>query len=78
MAQATITSKGQITIPAEVRRQLNLSAGDKVLFITGDTGEVIMAPATRNVKSLKGMIEKPTRAVTLEEMKKAISERFEQ
>jgi AbrB family looped-hinge helix DNA binding protein len=46
MELAKITSKGQITIPAQIRRLLNLKDGDKVVFIT-DGGKVIMENSTR-------------------------------
>src|SRR5947209_14623077 len=44
---ATVTSKGQITIPAEVRRALNLSADDRVVFRLDDDG-VVLRPADKN------------------------------
>lgn len=46
MELAKITSKGQITIPIEVRKKLNLKAGDKVAFITEDN-KIIMENSTR-------------------------------
>ena len=75
MSQATMTTKGQITIPAEVRKALNLNAGDKVVFITRESGEVVIFPATRDVKSIKGMIQKPADPVSLDAMDAAIKER---
>jgi AbrB family looped-hinge helix DNA binding protein len=39
--RATLTSKGQITIPREIRRQLGLETGDAVEFITGQNGTTI-------------------------------------
>ena len=70
-----MTTKGQITIPAEVRKTLNLNAGDKVVFITRESGEVVIFPATRDVNSLKGMIQKPVEPVSLEAMDAAIKDR---
>jgi len=56
MRCATITSKGQITIPKEVRDSLNISAGDKVdFFLTGD-GEAILRPVTRSVDEAFGIL----------------------
>ena len=75
MAQATLTTKGQITIPAEVRKALNLNAGDKVLFITRESGEVVIFPATRELKTIKGMIKKPAEPVSLDAMDIAIKDR---
>lgn len=45
MELARISSKGQITIPKEVRNKLNLKEGDKVLFIVED-GKVVIANAS--------------------------------
>jgi antitoxin PrlF len=45
MELARISSKGQITIPIEVRKKLNLKEGDKVLFIEED-GKVVIANAS--------------------------------
>jgi AbrB family looped-hinge helix DNA binding protein len=36
--QATITSKGQITVPVEVRKMLGVRAGDKLMFENDETG----------------------------------------
>ncbi|PZS01131.1 MAG: hypothetical protein DLM70_12420 [Chloroflexi bacterium] len=35
---STLTSKGQVTIPIEVRRHLGLNQGDKVIFVIEDEG----------------------------------------
>ena len=42
MELAKVTSKGQITIPVEIRKQLNLKPGDKVLFIE-ENGKITLA-----------------------------------
>ena len=44
MPQATVSSKGQITIPVEVRRKLNLKPGDRVDFVVDRAGEVQLRP----------------------------------
>ena len=46
MATAAVTSKGQITIPLEVRKKLGLKPGDRVRFIEGEHGEYILKPKT--------------------------------
>jgi antitoxin PrlF len=52
---STITSKGQVTIPAEVRKHLDLKAGDKVVFVLEDEGEVRLAvPQYPDIESLRG------------------------
>ena len=42
MNLARISINGQITVPAEVRRQLKLNAGDKVIFMNNKDGEIIV------------------------------------
>ncbi len=72
--QATITSKGQITLPKALRDHLHLSAGDRVEFII-DSGNVVrLLPHLSSVKNLKGMLPRPIRAVTLEQMDQSIAD----
>ena len=54
MATAVITSKGQITIPKEVRERLNVDAGDRVEFVEVDKRVFAIMPATRDIRDLKG------------------------
>ena len=71
MALATITSKGQITIPKDVRATLCLKSGDKINFIV--EGSVVrFLPVTKDISSLKGMIKSPAEPVSIEEMKSTI------
>ena len=52
---STITSKGQVTIPVEVRRQLGVATNDKITFVIDDEGAVqIRAPRYSTVASLRG------------------------
>ncbi len=73
MSTATLTTKGQITIPAEVRRKLNVEAGDRVEFVEIEPGRFEVIAATRSVRELKGRFGKPTRTVSIEEMNAAIA-----
>jgi AbrB family looped-hinge helix DNA binding protein len=73
--EATLTSKGQITIPKEIRDRLKLQTGDKVEFIVDDDGRVELVPVTGSVTRLKGMLPRPKRPVSLEAMEAAIRER---
>ena len=75
MSAATITSKGQITIPKDIRALLDLHSGDKINFIAEESGEVRFLPATQDISTLKGIISKPQKAVTVEEMKTTIKAR---
>ncbi len=74
MAEATITSKGQLTLPKEIRIALGVGPGDRVAFVRMDDGNFVMMPANRSVMQLKGFLARPRKAVTLEDMDKAIAE----
>ncbi|HEY7890391.1 MAG TPA: AbrB/MazE/SpoVT family DNA-binding domain-containing protein [Steroidobacteraceae bacterium] len=75
MATATLTGKGQITIPVEVRQALRLDAGDRVEFVEVEQGRFEIVPATRSVTALKGMFGKRKRTVSIDEMNAAIARR---
>ncbi len=72
MATATITAKGQTTIPKAVRDQLRLGPGDRVEFVIQDDGTALMIPATLTLADLKAAIPPPPRSLTLDEMDEAI------
>ena len=57
MSDATLTSKGQITIPASIRKALRLCAGERVVFTQLDDGTVIMRAKTRSILDLKGLLQ---------------------
>lgn len=76
MATATITSKGQITIPVQVRTALGLEAGDRVEFVEVEKGGFAIVPATRSVRDLEGLFRgKRSKPVSIEEMNAAIARR---
>jgi AbrB family looped-hinge helix DNA binding protein len=75
MVSAKVTSKGQVTIPASVRAALGLDAGSRVEFVDTGNGQFAIAAATENVQSLKGMLKRPAKPVSIEEMNKAITAR---
>jgi antitoxin PrlF len=76
MASATLTSKGQITIPVRVRKALGLDAGDRVEFVEIDQGKFAIVAARRSVRELEGMFQnKRRRPVSIEEMNAAIARR---
>ena len=75
MASATMTSKGQVTIPVDVRTHLGLSTGDRIEFVLNEqTGRYEVVPATRSVTALKGIIRKPAKPVSIDDMNVAIAE----
>lgn len=73
MATATLTSKGQITIPVQVRTALGLETGDRVEFVETQDGQFSMIAASKTVHDLKGLIRKPAKAVSVEEMNLVIA-----
>jgi len=73
MATAAVTSKGQITIPLEVRRKLGIKPGDRVQFIEGEHGEYILKPKAGSLMDLEGCVHWTGRPVTIEEMNETIA-----
>ncbi|MBI4755447.1 MAG: AbrB/MazE/SpoVT family DNA-binding domain-containing protein [Betaproteobacteria bacterium] len=57
MSEATVTSKGQVTIPADIRKALGLRAGDRVVFTRLEDGTTIMRAKTRSILDLQGMLK---------------------
>jgi antitoxin PrlF len=72
MPTATITSRGLITIPVNVRQAL---AGDRVEFVQIETGQFLLIAANHSVTELKGMFGKPTKVVSVQEMNQAVAAR---
>ncbi|MCI8210253.1 AbrB family transcriptional regulator [Pseudomonas sp. S25] len=72
MAAAKLTSKGQITIPAQVRASLGLDTGDRIEFVDIGDGRFAIMAATHSVRDLKGLIRKPIKPVSIEDMNLAI------
>ena len=75
MTTATLTSKGQVTIPLEVRQRLGLDTGDRIEFVLLAGGEYAIKPAIDDVRSLKGLLRKPAKPVSVEDMNTAIRTR---
>jgi len=74
MATATLTSKGQLTLPKKIRDHLKVATGDAVDFVIGADGEVRVRAGNVDVRDLQGLLHKPgRRAVTLEQMDEAIA-----
>ena len=73
MATAVITSKGQVTIPKSVRERLGVDAGDRVEFVETSDGAFTIVAATRDVRDLKGIVPKPGKPVSIEDMSRVIT-----
>lgn len=73
MSIATMTSKGQVTIPKKIRDMFHLGAGDKLDFQLTDSGMIVVRPVTRKVAEVFGCLEsKVHRSATIEEINHAI------
>ena len=75
MTTATMTSKGQVTIPADVRQRMGLGTGDRIEFVELDAGGFAIKPAIDDVRSLKGLLRKPGKPVSVDDMNAAIRQR---
>lgn len=73
MATATLTSKGQITIPAFVRSVMKLETGSRVEFVEIENGQFLITPAVHSVQLLKGALQKPKTPISIEQMNLAIA-----
>jgi antitoxin PrlF len=73
MTTASVTSKGQITIPAVVREAMHVRTGDRVEFVEIEPGRYEFIAATRPVTALKGMFGKPGKPVSIEQMNAVIA-----
>ena len=74
MTTATITSKGQVTIPKDVRTRLGIDTGDQVEFVEIQDGIFQIVSVTQDVQVLKGIVPKPKKPVTIGEMNQAVAE----
>jgi antitoxin PrlF len=73
MASAALTSKGQITIPIEVREELGLKAGDRIEFVKSEEGKFFIQPKKGSIMNLRGIIKWTGKPATVEEMNNAIA-----
>ena len=77
MITATITSKGQITLPKTVRETLKLRSGDKIAFVINDKEEAVLRPVTKSVDQVFGFLHKTgQKTVSVEEMDQAIKKKL--
>lgn len=74
MAVATISSKGQVTLPKQVRDAMGVGPGDRLDFVRMEDGNFAILAATVPVRSLKGLIAAPPTPVSLEEMDRVIAD----
>jgi antitoxin PrlF len=72
MSTATLTSKGQVTIPKPVRDALGLHTGDRIAFVVRSDGVVEIRPETVDLKRLYGSLAYRGRAIGVEAMDGAV------
>lgn len=73
MPTAKITSKGQITLPREIRDHLKVESGDNVIFFLNNRGEMVVDGVGGDIRDLKGFLKRPgQRRLSVEEMDAAI------
>ena len=73
MTTASVTSKGQITIPAAVREAMQVRTSDRVEFVETAPGRYEFIAATRPIAALKGMFGKAHKTVSIEQLNAAIA-----
>ena len=77
MAVATLTSKGQITIPKKVRDHLQLKTGDRLDFRIDKDGSIRIYPIARKVAEVFGVFaEKARRPYSTTEVKDQLKQAF--
>jgi len=71
---ATVTSKGQVTIPKKVRDALEIGPGDRVSFVIHEDGVVELRPDTVDLRDLYGMLEHDGKPVSIDKMNEDIAD----
>lgn len=69
----TMSSKGQVTIPVEIRNMLRLNIGDRIDFVVFDKNRVELMPKKGSTSALKGLVKWSGRSATLAQMDEAIA-----
>ena len=77
MPYATMTSKGQITVPLAIRNRFHLRAGNRLEFKVSKEGDIRVAPVSLTVDEVAGILKRTgQRVFTVEEMNQSIADRF--
>jgi AbrB family looped-hinge helix DNA binding protein len=77
MITASITSKGQVTIPKSIRDSLKVTTGDKISFIVSEDGEVIIKPLAKKAAEVFGLLTAVSRkAMSTEEIDNKLEDAF--
>jgi AbrB family looped-hinge helix DNA binding protein len=74
LATATLSSKGQITLPKAVRERLRVDTGDRIDFFVDDRGDIVLRVVAVDISELKGLLKRRRSCpVTIEEMNAAVA-----
>ena len=79
MSIATITSKGQITLPKDIRAKLHLDAGEKIDFqLDEEHGIATLIPLNKHIDDVFGIIKRKTkkRTISVDDMDKSVQKQF--
>lgn len=77
MSEARLSSKGQVTVPRDIRERLKLKLGDKLRFRITDNGQVVVEAAKYHFGELYGLLHREgIKPVSIEAMDGAIRQRF--
>jgi antitoxin PrlF len=69
MAESTITSKGQTTVPAQIRQQIGAESGTRLVWHVMPDGSIIVRAKTRSILDLAGTLKAPKgKRVAIEDM----------
>lgn len=71
-----VTSKGQITIPQSIREQLHLTTESRLKFVIKDN-IVIMMPINNKLSNLRGILPKPPKTISIDEMNNIIRKKYD-
>jgi antitoxin PrlF len=75
IAVSRVTSKGQVTIPEEIRRAYHLQAGEQIEWEVTESGTLEVRRAGGSLDDLVKVLPRPERALTLDDMDRAVRER---
>ena len=77
MRTSTLTSKGQITVPQEIRKELRLRKGQRLEFRLDEKRRLILEPLADDVRKLRGIVRSPRkRPPSLAEIRSAIADAY--
>lgn len=78
-AKAIVSSRGQVVIPKNIRKALDIHDGTELIFSVEDDGSLLLKPVKRSLLDFFGYLKRPgEKALSVEEMDETIEENFRQ